>query len=93
MRYICTNDYQMQITLSLPDIYFLENSESEIQQRIKLYIALMMYQSGQASAGAACEIANIDRYTFLEACKHYQIPTIRYDEAEVEAELKQFQAS
>ncbi len=79
----------MQITLSLPDIYFLENSESEVQQRIKLYIALMMYQSGQASAGAACEIADIDRYTFLEACKHYQIPTIRYDEAEVAAEVKQ----
>jgi hypothetical protein len=46
-----------------------------------------MFQAGQLSAGAACEFAGVDRYTFLEACQHYQIDVVNYDPDELEADF------
>ena len=47
-----------------------------------------MFQSGQVSAGGACEFAGVDRYQFLAECKKYKIPVLDYEEDEIEAELK-----
>lgn len=46
-----------------------------------------MFQSGQISAGAACELAEIDWYTFLAACKRHHIATVDYDEQELDRDL------
>ncbi|NOX86089.1 MAG: UPF0175 family protein [Chlorobi bacterium] len=54
-----------------------------------MYIALMMFQSGQVSAGAACEIAGIDRYTFIEKCQQYNIPVINFNVGEIKDEMQQ----
>jgi predicted HTH domain antitoxin len=51
----------------------------------------MMFRSEQVSAGSACEIAGIDRYTFIEKCKEYDIPVINYSINEIEDELQQYQ--
>ncbi len=52
----------------------------------------MMYYSDQISAGAASEIAEIDRYTFLEECKRHKIPVLKYDMSEIFNEVEKFQA-
>ena len=77
----------MQVTLDLPEQFSLEASPTEWSQRIKLYAALTMYQAGKFSAGAACEFAGVDRYTFIEECGRLKIPMIHYEEGELEAEL------
>jgi predicted HTH domain antitoxin len=79
----------MQVVVNVPDQYFLDTSVGEFARRLKLYTALFMFQTGQLSAGAACEFADVDRYTFLAACNHYNIPVINYDEEELEAEFEQ----
>lgn len=81
----------MQITLQIPDVFFLSQTPKEISDQIKLYTALMMYQSEQISAGAACEMAGIDRFTFLKACKKYRVPVIQYDAEEIVQELEAFE--
>ncbi len=43
----------MQITLDIPDQYLIDQSPDEFGKRIKLYAALMMFQEGSLSAGAA----------------------------------------
>jgi len=50
----------MQITVKMPDIYFTSYSQYDLSQQMKLYTAMMMFHTGQVSAGAACEIAGID---------------------------------
>ena len=80
----------MQLTLQMPDIYFVDYPKENLAKRIKLFTALMMYRSEQVSAGAACEIAEIDRFTFQEECKKYNIPQIKYSYEEIEDELLQF---
>jgi len=79
----------MQFTIQIPDIYFVNERKQNIEKQIKLYVALMMFQSGQISAGAACEIAEIDRFTFVEKCKEYNIPVIDLNIDEIKDEMQQ----
>lgn len=78
----------MQIVVNVPDQYLFDMPGGEIAGRLKLYTALLMFQAGQLSAGAACEFAEIDRYTFLAACKRHNIAVIDYDEDELENDFK-----
>lgn len=78
----------MQLLVDIPEQYLLETSTDEWVGRFKLYTALLMFQSGKLSAGAACEFANVDRYTFLQACKRHRINVIDYDAAELEIEFE-----
>jgi predicted HTH domain antitoxin len=78
----------MQIVIDMPDRYLLNVNAEEMAKQVKLYTALVMFQSGQISAGAACELAGVDRYSFLAACKKHGIPAIDYEEDEIEMELE-----
>jgi predicted HTH domain antitoxin len=78
----------MQVVVNVPDQYFLDTTIGEIASRLKLYTALLMFQAGQLSAGAACEFAEIDRYAFLAACTRHHINVIDYDEDELEADFE-----
>lgn len=78
----------MQVVVNIPDQYLLDIPADEIEGRLKLSTALLMFQKGQFSAGAACEFADVNRYTFLAACKQYNIPVIDYDTDELEADFE-----
>lgn len=79
----------MQIVVNIPDQYLLDTNAVEIEQRLKLSTALLMFQAGQISAGGACDFAGVDRYTFMEACKRHSIDVISYDEEALESEFDQ----
>ena len=78
----------MQISFSLPENSFVAQSRETIVHKIRLYAALGMYQAGELSIGAACELAGIDRYTFLDFCKREGVflKTQTPDELETEFE-------
>lgn len=78
----------MQVVVHIPGQYLLDIPVVEMEGRLKLSTALLMFQKGQLSAGAACEFAGVDRYTFLAACKQHNIPAIDYDEVELEADFE-----
>ena len=78
----------MQVIVNIPDQYLVNYTVQEMTHYLKLYTALLMFQKGQLSAGAACEFAEIDRYTFLMACKQHHIAVIDYDEQDVEHNLE-----
>lgn len=79
----------MQVVVDVPDQYFLDTSIAELAGRLKLSTALLMFQVGQLSAGAACEFAGVDRYRFLAACKRYNIAVIDYHEDELESDFEE----
>jgi len=78
----------MQITLDIPEQFSLEQTPLEIGANLKLYAALAMFQAGKLSAGAATELAGIDRYTFMMTCKKHGIPTINYSPEDLQTELE-----
>ena len=83
----------MQLLLNVPDRYLLDTSAEELAGQFKLYTALLMFQAGRLSAGAACEFASVDRYTFVAACKRHRINVIDYDDEELEAEIAETRTS
>ena len=77
----------MNVVVQIPDQYLIDVSANELARRLKLSAAMLMFRAGQFSAGAACEFAGVDRYTFLEACRQHDINTVDYDPDELEADL------
>lgn len=81
----------MQLTLDIPDHCLpAQQDKVSLAQKAKLYTALLLFQSGQLSRGAACEFAGVDIYTFFAACKQYNIPVINTDEDDIEADVMRF---
>ena len=78
----------MQITLNIPEHYLVDANPVELGQRIKLYAALLMFQSGKLSAGAAAEFAGVDRFSFTAECCKHGIPLVDYAPEELHAELE-----
>ncbi len=81
----------MEITVDVPKRYLLETDELRMAQKLKSCTALLMFQTGKLSIGAACEFAGMDRYSFMEACAEHDIPVINYDPDELETELKRIE--
>jgi predicted HTH domain antitoxin len=78
----------MQITLDVPEQYFVDSSPSDFGRRIKLYAALLMFRAGEMSAGAATEFAGVDRLTFAAECQRQRIPLVDYPAEELAAEVE-----
>ena len=81
----------MQLTLEIPDHFLQGHNQNQTAQQIKLYAALLMFQSGQLSRGAACELAGVGIYDFFTACKTHHISVINTTEDEIEADVLRFQ--
>ena len=81
----------MQLTIEIPDQYFQGQTQTQTTQKIKLYAALLMFQSGQLSRGAACELAGVDIYDFFLACKQHQINAINTPLESIEADVLRYQ--
>ena len=83
----------MLISFSLPENQFITETPETATQKIRSYAALGLYQSGELSIGAASELAGVDRYTFLDFCKHEGVTLHTQTPDELEAEFKKFSAS
>jgi predicted HTH domain antitoxin len=77
----------VEITLQVPDQYLVQQGPAELGRRIKLYAALLMFQSEELSAGAAAELAEVDRFTFAAECQKHGIPLVDYPPEDIRAEL------
>jgi predicted HTH domain antitoxin len=78
----------MQISFSLPENAFIAQSPESVAQKIRLFAALGLYQAGELSIGAACEVAGVNRYAFLDFCKQAGMPIQTQTPEELEAEFK-----
>lgn len=78
----------MEFTISLPKKPFLADSPERVAAKIKLYAALGLYQAGELSIGAACELAELDRYAFLEICQREGINLRTQTPEELESDFK-----
>jgi predicted HTH domain antitoxin len=77
----------MEITVEVPEQYLIDSSPAELGRRIKLYAAVLMFESGELSAGAAAEFAGVDRLSFAAECQRHNIPVIDYAPEELRVEL------
>ena len=52
----------------------LNRTTEELARDMRLYAALMLFQLGKLSSGAAAEMAGVPRVMFLDLCAEYDIP-------------------
>lgn len=81
----------MQITVDVPEQYMVDSDPGEFGQRMKLSTALLMFQEGRISAGAACELAGVDRWVFAAECARHNIPLIDYEPGELDDEMRRLE--
>lgn len=77
----------MQIVLEVPDQFLLNDTAESLGRLFKLSAALLMFRTGKISAGAACELAGVDRYSFLQVCKENGVPAADYPPEELDVEM------
>jgi predicted HTH domain antitoxin len=77
----------MQVTLEIPASYLVNHGPDEFGRRITLYAALLMFRSGELSAGGAAELAGLDRFAFAEECRRHDIALVDYPAAELRDEI------
>ena len=82
----------MQISFLLPESQFIAETPEHVTKKIRMYAALGLYQSGELSIGAACELAGMDRYSFLDFCKAEGIILHTQTPEDLEADIKKFKA-
>ena len=68
----------------------MAKNQQQKQKKLKLYGAILLFQSGQLSRGSACEFSGVDIYTFLAACKKHKIPLSNIEPDDIEADLNRF---
>ena len=78
----------MQIMVEIPEQYLLDRNPEELAKHIKLNAALRMFQSHELSAGAAAELAGVDRFTFALECQKHGIAVVDYPAEDLRAELE-----
>ena len=81
----------MQISFSLPESQFVAETPEAVTQKIRMYAALGLYQAGELSIGAASELADVDRYEFLELCKREGVTLHTQTLDELEADFKKIE--
>jgi predicted HTH domain antitoxin len=82
----------MQISFSLPESQFVTEPLESVTYKIRLYAAMGMYQSGELSIGAACELAGVDRYEFLDFCKREGMTLLTQTTEELENDFDKLTA-
>jgi len=75
----------MRVVMDLP-------SDLSLDEEPEKAAALLMYQTGELSAGAASELAGVDRYTFYAACKRCGLSVLRHTPSEVEQDVEALSA-
>jgi predicted HTH domain antitoxin len=82
----------MQITVNVPEQYLIDTSPGKFGERMKLSTAVLMFQSGEISAGAASELAGVDRFAFAAECARHGIAVVSYESGELEEEVSRVRA-
>lgn len=66
----------MQIAIDLPNDFVGILTEETIAREMRLSYALALFKDGRVTLGKAAELAGIDIYSFIAACKVERIPVI-----------------
>jgi len=82
----------MQLAIELPNDFMVLEIEEDVQHEVKLSYALRLYKHAKVTISRAAELASMDIYQFMAACKQEEIPVIDVSREELESELKSMAA-
>jgi predicted HTH domain antitoxin len=78
----------MQIAIELPNDFVAFQSRQQVQRDIRLSYALWLFQNERVTIAKAAELAGLDIYDFMVACKENRVPVINITREELLEELE-----
>lgn len=78
----------MQIAIELPNDFVAFQAQHQVQRDISLSYALWLFQNERVTIVKAAELAGLDIYDFIAACKENRVPVINISREELLEELE-----
>lgn len=77
----------MQIAIELPNDFVSFQSAVDIEKDMLLSYSLWLFKNARVTLAKAAELADMDVYDFMAACKQNQVPVIDISKQELLEEL------
>lgn len=77
----------MQIAVNLPNDFVAFQSPADIEKDILLSYSLWLSKNSRAKLAKAAELAGLDIYDFMTACKQNEVAVIDISKEELQEEL------
>lgn len=78
----------MQLAIELPNDFMALEKEQEVQQEVRLSYALRLYKHSKVTISRATQLAGMDIYQFMAACKQEEIDVIDVSKEALQKELE-----
>ncbi len=77
------------LTITYPEamLAVLNVSTETFESEAKMALAAKLFEMGKLTSGQAAEIAGIPRVRFLFECGRYGVPSVAWDQDEINAEF------
>jgi predicted HTH domain antitoxin len=82
----------MQIAIDLPNDFVSFQSVAVIEKDMRLSYSLWLFKNAKVNITKAAELAYLDIYDFMAACKKNQVPVIDISQQELLDEVAGMQA-
>ena len=77
----------MQIAIELPNDFMALREKQTVEQEMRLSYALQLFKSAKVTLSKAAQLAGLNHYDFMAACKKERIPVIDISKEELLEEL------
>jgi predicted HTH domain antitoxin len=77
----------MQIAVNLPNDFVAFQSAADIEKELRLSYSLWLFKNARVTLAKAAELAGLDVYDFMAACKQNEVPVIEITKEELLEEL------
>ena len=77
------------VTLEYPEAWLapLGTDAEQFAKEAKLAAAMKLFETGRFTSGQAARLAGMERVDFLLSCRQWGVDSVKWDEAELEAEF------
>ena len=77
----------MQIAVNLPNDFVSSQFAADIEKEMRLSYSLWLFKNARVTLAKAAELAGLDIYDFMSACKQNEVPVIDISKEELLEEL------
>ncbi len=78
-----------RLSIDYPDNFTaaFNQSKDAFEQEAKMAMAAKLFETGRLSSGQAAHMAGISRVKFLLECSRFGVPSVYWEQEEIEAEF------
>ncbi len=77
----------MQLAIEIPNDFMALREKHTVEQEMRLSYALQLFKSAKITLSKAAQLAGLNHYEFIDACKKEKIPVIDISKEELIEEL------